>query len=313
MRHSAWHRQRSRGSVGAVLFAIALLIMLLPGAAAAQVQAAQGQAELQQQYERMRPQMEKSAFGRPLLLESAQSDSHVQGDIYTRLDQPFDTLRTALSRPENWCAIFILHLNNKYCGVAQNQGRPQLVLKVGKKEYEALSSAHTMKLAFQLTASGKEFFEARMSAPQGPMSTRNYQVVLSAMPIGPGQSFMHMRYSYSYGRLGQFAMDAYLSTAGRDKIGFTRSGLNSQGKPEYVQGYRGVIERNAMRYYLAIDAFLAAQSQPPDQRSERALTRWFDGTEQYAPQLHEISRGDYLDMKRRELSRARETPAQTVE
>lgn len=295
---------------GIAIIALAALMLLVPRAAAAQEG---GKATLQERYESLRPQLDKTAFGRPLILESKQADSSVQGDLYARLDQPFETLRSSLSQPENWCSVFILHLNNKYCRVAPAEGRPLLVVKVGKKGWQELSSAHSLKLSFQLAATGADYFEARMAAPDGPMSTKDYRIVLSAIPIGPNQSFMHLRYSYSYGRMGKMAMDAYLSTAGRDKFGFTRSGMDNEGKPDYVKGYRGVVERNAMRYYLAIDAFLAAQSQPPEKRTERALTRWFDGTEQYAPQLHEIERGEYLEMKRREIQRASSTPAESVE
>ncbi len=309
--HRPSHRPHSR--FGSVLLALALLVLLLPGWAAAQARASEDRAALQQRYERLRPQMEKSAFGRPLLLESTQSESQVQGDVYARLDQPFDTLREALAKPESWCAIFILHLNNKYCGVAQDGGRPQLVVKVGKKEFQELSSTFTMKMGFIPVASERDYLEVRMDAPHGPLGTENYRMMLAAIPVGPNQSFMHMRYSHSFGRLGKMAMDAYLSTAGRNKIGFTRTGVDGEGKPEYVQGFRGAVERNAMRYYLAADAFLMALSQPPDKRTEYALKRWFDSTEQFAPQLHEISRADYLDMKRREITRARETPAETVE
>lgn len=304
------HLSPHRLLVSIALLVLAALVLLVPRAAAAQDG---GKEALQERYDSLRPQLDKTAFGRPLLLESRQVDSGVQGDLYARLDQPFESLRGALSKPENWCAVFILHLNNKYCGLAPANGRPQLVLKVGRKEFQDLSSAHTLRLSFELAASSADYFEARMSAPDGPMSTRDYRIVMSAIPIGPNQTFMHLRYSYSYGRMGKIAMDAYLSTAGRDKFGFTRSGVDSEGKPEYVKGYRGVIERNAMRYYLAIDAFLAAQAQPPEKRSERALTRWFDGTEQYAPQLHEIDRAEYLDMKRREITRASKTPAESVE
>lgn len=56
-----------------------------------------------------------------------------------------------------------------------------------------------------------------------------------------------------------------------------------------------------MRYYLAIQAYLEGATVPPAERIEWASTRWFDLTEQYALQLHEIERNDYLANKRREF------------
>lgn len=63
---------------------------------------------------------------------------------------------------------------------------------------------------------------------------------------------------------------------------------------------RGAIERNTMRYYLAIEAYLGSLSLPPAQQQEYRLTNWFAATERY-PQLYEITRQQYLSMKRDEL------------
>jgi hypothetical protein len=50
------------------------------------------------------------------------------------------------------------------------------------------------------------------------------------------------------------AMKTYLATLGSSKVGFTVTRRQSNGQPEYIRGMRGLVERNAMRYYLAIDA-----------------------------------------------------------
>jgi len=69
---------------------------------------------------------------------------------------------------------------------------------------------------------------------------------------------------------------------------------------------RGVVERNTMRYYLAIDAYLFALTTLPKDQLEKRLQKWYDGTEQYATQLHEVERNDYLEMKRNEYKRQHE-------
>jgi hypothetical protein len=94
------------------------------------------------------------------------------------------------------------------------------------------------------------------------------------------------------------AMKTYLATVGSDKVGFTTVG-GASGDPQYVGGVRGLLERNTMRYYLAIDAYLATLDKPLDQR----LARWFDATEQYPRQLHEVDRNAYLQMKAQEVQR----------
>jgi hypothetical protein len=238
--------------------------------------------------------------------------SRVEGNVQARLDQPFDTLKSALSRPESWCAIFMLHLNTKYCRVSTQNGQPELVLKMGGKKYQELSSAQFLKFNFQPPSASNDFVEARMHAAEGPTGTSDYDVVLAAIPLPDNKSFIQLRYAYSFNRMGSVAMDSYLSTAGRNKVGFTVTGKDDEGKPQFVKGYRGVLERNAMRYYLAIDSYLASLSQPENARREYALARWFDGTEQYARQLHEVDREDYLKRKRREIERLRSTPPESV-
>ena len=68
---------------------------------------------------------------------------------------------------------------------------------------------------------------------------------------------------------------------------------------------RGVVERNTMRYYLAIEAYLGSLSAPPAEQQERRLRDWFAATERHARQLHEMERDEYLTMKRNEVQRQR--------
>jgi hypothetical protein len=89
-------------------------------------------------------------------------------------------------------------------------------------------------------------------------------------------------------------MKGYLATLGSDKVGFTKK------DGDYIGGVRGVVERNTMRYYLAIDSYVNA---PAASQLEQRLGTWFDATEQYAQQLHEVDRNDYMEMKRHEFQR----------
>jgi hypothetical protein len=58
-----------------------------------------------------------------------------------------------------------------------------------------------------------------------------------------------------------------------------------------------------MRYYLAIDSFL---DYPTQADLEKRTAKWFDATEQYAKQLHETERSDYLAMKKNEYRRMKD-------
>lgn len=140
-----------------------------------------------------------------------------------------------------------------------------------------------------------------MDAPEGPYDTRDYRLFAEAVPLPGGRTFLHLGYGMGYGGASRLAMQLYLGTIGRDKVGFTRVGR--AGQEEFVDGLRGVVERNTMRYYLAIDAYLDSLAVPPGQQLEKRLHAWFDATERYPRQLHEVERDAYLRMKRDEVQR----------
>jgi hypothetical protein len=117
-----------------------------------------------------------------------------------------------------------------------------------------------------------------------------------------GKTFLHLRYSYSFGLAGRMAMQAYLATAGSNKVGFTQL-ADASGRKVYVGGMRGAVERNTMRYYLAIEAYLKSLSAPQAEQQNIRLERWFDSTEQYRLQLHETDKASYLTMKKDEIAR----------
>jgi hypothetical protein len=122
--------------------------------------------------------------------------------------------------------------------------------------------------------------------------------------MGADRSELQFDYSFRYGLQGKLAMRAFLATAGQGKVGFTTV-QRSAGKWHYVTGLRGAVERNVMRYFLAIEVHLQSRDFPSAGRAEHRFALWFDATERYARQLREMDRTDYLAMKRRELSRQR--------
>jgi hypothetical protein len=99
----------------------------------------------------------------------------------------------------------------------------------------------------------------------------------------------------------RLAMQGYLATIGRDKVGFSVVGRQADGQPQFIGSTRGVIERNTMRYYLAIEAYLGALGLPPAQQVEKRLADWHSGVERYPRQLRELERGEYLAMKREQV------------
>ena len=114
-----------------------------------------------------------------------------------------------------------------------------------------------------------------------------------------------MSYSSGYGFAAGLAMRAYLATLGRAKVGFSIVNRQPDGRPVYIRNMLGLVERNTMRYYLAIDAFLGAYALPASAQVERRIHDWYASTERYATQLHEIELSQYVAMKRKEIRRQR--------
>ena len=294
------------------LVAIAL-VCLGAGMARADERDANSTAALRAKYGVLQDRLSHNPFGRPLYLDSSATPGTVAGDIYALVNYPFATVGGALNSPGNWCDILILHLNTKFCRASTARKGAVLNVSIGKKYDQPLDSAYRMAFAYGVSAQSPEFLLVRLNAEEGPLGTRNYQIVLEAVALDSGMTFIHLSYSYAYGVVGELAMRAYLATIGRSKVGFTIVGEQSDGQPIHVGGMRGVVERNTMRYYLAIEAFLGALSAPPRARLEKSLRDWFAAIERYPRQLHEMERGEYLDMKRREYSRQQdEAPLTTT-
>ena len=133
-------------------------------------------------------------------------------------------------------------------------------------------------------------------------------MVLELIALEGERSFLHMQYSYGFGLLARIAMHAYFATSGYSKVGFTMVEGGQDRLPYLIGGVRGALERNTMRYYLAIDAYLGALAVPAPQRFEESLERWFTATEHHALQLHEVDHDDYVTMKRHEYLRQQTLP-----
>ncbi len=260
-------------------------------------------AALRAKYTSLDELLSRNPFKRPLHLDSAETPNDLRGDVYALVDYPFATVAAALSGPGQWCDVLILHINTKHCRASTDKGRSALAVSVGKKHPQRLDEAYPIEFAYRLAAATPNYLEVQLNAVEGPMSTRDYRIQLRAVPVEGGRTFLHLSYSYAYGLAGRLAMKTYLATIGSDKVGFTVTGRQPDGQSEYIGGVRGVVERNTMRYYLAIDAHLGAYGAPPPQQLERRLQSWFAATEQYPRQLHEVGRTAYLDMKRAEYQR----------
>jgi hypothetical protein len=252
----------------------------------------------------LQPMFANNQFGRPLVLESTQTDDDLKGDVFAVVEHPFMMVQQALQSPEHWCDILILHLNVKRCQATG--GMPKMLkLRVGRKFDQPIEDAYQLEFAYRVVAATVEYLQVQLSASEGPLSTKNYRIQVEAVPVDAKRTVIHMSYAYGYGFAAKVAMQAYLATIGSAKVGFTILD-HKDGKPVYQGGVLGLLERNTMRYYLAIDAYLSAYMLPVAEQPEHRIRDWYASTERYAPQLHEMEQAEYLEMKRKEMRRQQE-------
>ena len=274
------------------------LILCVIGIASTMAADAGSATALRASHAAQRAEIEKNKLGVPLHLESKQTSNTLQGDIHALIDQPFDKVQAALADPKKWCDILILHPNVKRCrlNAVDAGGESSMTVSLGRAELP-------VQFSYKAAAKTADYLDVRLDSPTGPFGTTDYRIRLEAAPMDAQHTVLRLGYSHGYGLRAKFAMQAYFTTLGRGKVGFTVVGKDAQGQPVYVSDLRGGLERNAMRYYASIESYLDALAAPPQQQLERRLRHWYAYTERYPLQLQEEP--GYLDVKRKAAQRTR--------
>jgi hypothetical protein len=286
-----------RTLAGALLL---LLAALAQQALAAAPENSSAQA-LRATHQRLSDKLDKSSFGRPVQLDSMETADGLQGDVYAVVEHPLAEISTALKGSAHWCEVLTLHINNRRCSTASGpQGREMLTLYVVRRYDKPIDQAFELPFVYRVASATPEHLMVELSAESGPLGTSNYRVTLEAVALDERKSFLHFSYSYDHNTMVRLGTMAYLATFGSDKVGFTVLGKTPEGQPDYIRGLRGLVERNAMRYFLTLDAYLSA---PGPEQADRRQRRWFAAAEQYPRQLHEVDLDTYLALKREDRQR----------
>ncbi|QBQ53976.1 hypothetical protein [Nitrosococcus wardiae] len=248
----------------------------------------------------IKEQIRRSPFPEPIYLESTEEDGTVRGDLYALIDYPFERLVQELQTASAWCGIIFLHLNVKACILSDEGETPILTLYLGKKSYQPPEKAERTDLQFRLIARREDQLLLELHADRGPYRSRDYRIRMQTVPLNERRSLLYVHFSLTYGSLARLALRLYLTLAGRHRVGFSVEGVDRAGDPVYVRGLRGIMERNVMRVYLGLRAYLDTLSTPQAHRLEARLHRWFALTEHYPRQLRELDENTYLQQKQQE-------------
>ncbi len=252
--------------------------------------------------------MRSSPYQQPLRIESNEAGARTTSDIYAEIGFPFASVSKAHNDPTQRCDILLSNINLKNCRLSTGANGASLTLSAVRKYNHTLDQAINLSFKYQAGLATQDYLEVELLAAEGPYGTRNYRILLQATPLPGGRSFLHFSYAYESGALTRLATQAYLATFGRGKVGFTVIGRQSDGTPQFIGGMRALVERGAMRYFLALEAYLDALAATPSEQFEKRLDHWYSASERFPRQLHEIDRATYLDLKRADQQRRLASP-----
>jgi len=250
-------------------------------------------------YEAMRNGRLPLLQGQPIYIRSETDGDHLKADVYSIVHYPVAKLSRALTSPRNWCQFVTLHLNVKACTYRLHP-EPMLSIYAGRKFYEPPEKATRMDYRFQIIEQSSSRLVLLLTAEKGQLSTRDYRFEIEAETMNPHDVLLHFSLSYRGSLASRMATRAYLSTLGRDKVGFSKQ-PGRTGKDGYVKGVRGIVERNAMRYFLALTVYMNTLEENGPRAEAMRSRAWFDLTQRYARQLRELDRTDYLIAKKQEF------------
>jgi hypothetical protein len=278
------------------LTVIILIFTIWTNSASAEAPHHQVHSPLSEKYHEIEADLKKSPFGLSVHMESFVSSNSSHADIYGIVNHPFEIVKNSLQSPSGLCDIFMLTINIRACTYDKVGNDWSLTVYEVKRYFDPLESAFPIR--FKLTSDQQQKqFRISLAADEGPFNTKDHLFLIEAVPLDENRTFIGLHYFFTYSSFGYFKINTYFSLFGREKVGFTV--LNErQANPAYVTGLRGAEERNVMRYYLAILAYLDALESPADQRFERRLTLWYDLTAKYKKQLFEMEKEDYLGYKK---------------
>jgi hypothetical protein len=263
-------------------------------------------AQLRARFAELQDSLQRNAYGRPLHLESSEGGNTMRGEVHAVLNHPFRKVRDGLADAGSWCEVLALPFNVKRC---EAHGEEGVSVYIGRTPQTPVEKAVRIDFRFTRVARSDDVVEVRLDAPSGPLGTRDYRLSMVATPAEANHTFMRMSYGYGYGALSKLAMQTYLSTSGASKVGFSSDGVDEQGRPRLVGGMRGVLERNTMRYFLAIDAYLDTLAVPAEERPRQRFAKWYDAVARYPRQLREMSREAYLALKEEDRAASRQRVA----
>ncbi len=210
-----------------------------------------------------------------------------------------DEASETLTGPGAWCEVLFLHLNVKSCVYGMSEDGRWLRMYMGRKFYQDPKKAKQIELQFDSGITDDNVSWVTLTADEGPFNTSDYYVGLFAIDAENG-TYAQIRSSQKTGGAATAAVNLYFNTLARNKVGFSVVGTDSKGNPKYSVGSQAALERNVVRYLLALRIFMQTHTVDGAEGMRTRTELWYDATDRYAEQLYEVDRDDYLRDKEKE-------------
>ncbi len=289
----------NRWIVAGIAAALCVTAVLAQVPASARAERADAAATLAARHIAVADELAGSPFGLPLVVRSRDDGALAEGEIVGLVPHPYAAFAAAFAAPRAFCEVAVLHPNVKGCAPTRVDDEDRVTLYAGRKHYEPTERAYVQEFVASAPQVSARYLRIMLRAPVGPLDTRDYVFSLEAMPAGDA-TFIAVRYAYRSSFASRAVTAGYLATAGSGKTGFSRT---ETGEP--ARGVRGVVERNAMRHYLALIAVLDTAAVPEAERTAARLDRYYTLTDRFAAQLREFERPEYVAIKTREWAEQR--------
>lgn len=253
------------------------------------------QAALLAEHAGLQARLADSPFSVPLLLRIVETDTPLHsGEVLAVVPRPLDSVAAVLRTAGGLCGMLLLQLNVRACQPTDGPDGQRLQFTAGPLRAALPGLTTTVALQLQPQVDAPRHFSTWLTAPAGPLGSSDLQVHLEAVALAHGSTYLHIGYRHTSGLAARLATQVYLATAGRDKVGFSRSSATAEGTTRLVGGERGALERQVMRHYLALLVSAGPASGTPAAQADARLRAWFALTERHATQLHEIDLAGYL-------------------
>jgi len=257
--------------------------------------------ELVQQYHNL---IKSNKIATNLALISSYKNDRLSANIVGKIEHPFYRMQGFLKNIPNLCDFMLLNLNIKTCIATHKNDIAELVLFAGRKFYQHPRDGERIVYKVKINSMLESYVDISLTAAEGPYGTSEYVIRVQAEP-DKNMTILHIHTGYTTSIMSRLGTGIYLSTMGSDKIGFSITGYNKKHEPIYIQGEDGVIERNAMRYYLGFLAMLEPEADAGEKQFLRRAEKWFELTQQYKKQLYEMEKQEYLGAKKQEYANQR--------